>query len=425
MDKEKLQRELHQGFSNQKEAGIQLLQKMVQQKSVQGNENGVQKIVIEKLEELKLDIDVWEIDERELKSNPYFSSSRKSFKNSLNVVGVLKGRGGGKSIVLNGHVDVVPEGNLLDWIDDPYSGNVKDGKLYGRGATDMKGGNASLLLAIDAIQSLKIPLKGDIIFQSVIEEESGGAGTLAAVLKGYKGDGAIIPEPTNMKIFPKQQGSIWFRLQVKGRSAHGGTRYEGVSAIEKSISVLQHIQRLEQIRNKRVIDKLYENIPIPYPINIGKITGGDWPSTVSDLVTIEGRLGISPEETVQSAKKQFEKWMEMLQNQDPWFKQFPVTIEWFGACWPPGSIDVNHPLIGHLTDNYRNVVKDEPTIEASPWATDGGYLTNVGNTPTVVFGPGRTEMAHFANEYVEIEKVFQVAEIIALTVIDWCNQQKE
>ena len=131
------------------------------------------------------------------------------------------------------------------------------GSYIGRGATDMKGGIASLLLAVEAIQSLGIKLKGDVIFQSVIEEESGGAGTLAAIVKGYTSRCGLIPEPTNLRIFPKQQGSMWFRIEVKGRSAHGGTRYEGVSAIEKSMTVMQHIRELEEQRNARISDPLY------------------------------------------------------------------------------------------------------------------------------------------------------------------------
>lgn len=145
----------------------------------------------------------------------------------------LKGSGDGKSMILNGHIDVVPEGDVNQWDHHPYSGEKIGNRIYGRGTTDMKGGNVALMLAMEAIIESRIELKGDIYFQSVIEEESGGAGTLATILRGYKADGVIIPEPTNMKFFPKQQGSMWFRLHVKGKAAHGGTRYEGVSAIEK------------------------------------------------------------------------------------------------------------------------------------------------------------------------------------------------
>lgn len=414
--------EIKQWLEENRDKGIQLLQKLVQARSTQGNERQVQELVANELERMGLEVDVWEPGGEELTENPYFASPRTEFSGSPNVVGVLKGKGEGRSIILNGHVDVVPEGDLNKWEDDPYSGTIVDGKMYGRGTTDMKGGNVSLLLAIQAIGALGITLKGDVIFQSVVEEESGGAGTLAAILRGYKADAAIIPEPTNMKIFPKQQGSMWFRIHVKGQSAHGGTRYEGVSAIEKSMHVVSHVLQLEKIRNERVTDPLYRNIPISFPINIGKISGGDWPSSVADLVQIEGRMGVSPDETLDEAKAEMEKWLEGLKLLDRWFEEHPPQLEWFGARWLPGSIDSEHELMNTLVDKYKEVMGEEPVIEASPWGTDGGLLTGVGDTPSVVFGPGVTEMAHFSNEYIEIDKIFTVAEIIALTLLEWCEE---
>ncbi|WP_216775456.1 peptidase [Metabacillus halosaccharovorans] len=419
-----LREQIHHWLQHNRDHGIELLQKLVQANSTQGNEQYAQTIVIEKLRKIGLKVEVWEPDGKFLATHPYFASPRKDFKGSPNVVGILKGTGEGRSIILNGHIDVVPEGDIAQWDHQPYSGKVIAGKLYGRGATDMKGGNVSLLLALSAIRALGIPLKGDVIFQSVIEEESGGAGTLAAILKGYKADAAIIPEPTNMKIFPKQQGSMWFRLTVKGRSAHGGTRYEGVSAIEKAMLVVEHIRELEKRRNERIHDPLYENIPIPIPINIGKIVGGDWPSSVADLVKLEGRMGISPEETMNHAKIELETWIKELKNIDQWFNDYPISLEWFGARWVPGSVDLSHEMIKTLSASYSEVIGKEPVIEASPWGTDGGLLTQAGSTPTIVFGPGVTEKAHFPNEYIEIDKVFEAAEIIALTVVDWCGVER-
>ncbi|TWI59052.1 peptidase [Halalkalibacter nanhaiisediminis] len=418
---EGLQERIKQWLSTNREYGISLLQQLVQVASTQGNEAQAQHIVIKALHDIGLIVDSWQPEGEQLINHPYFASSRHDFKGSSNVVGVLRGAGGGRSIILNGHIDVVPAGDRTQWQDDPFSGKVVDGKMYGRGVTDMKGGNVALLMAIKALQEIGIRLKGDVIFQSVIEEESGGSGTLAAILRGYQADAAIIPEPTNLKIFPKQQGSQWFKIHVKGRAAHGGTRYEGVSAIEKSYLVIEHIRKLEEIRNERMIDPLYRNIPIPIPINIGKITGGDWPSSVADLVTMEGRMGISPDETIEEAKVEMENWLKNLKNVDPWFQDHPHILEWYGARWLPGSIDVEHDLMKILTKSYRTVLKDDPVIEASPWGTDGGLLTTVGETPSIVFGPGVTKMAHFPNEYIEIDKMIEAAEIIALTLVEWCG----
>jgi acetylornithine deacetylase len=404
--------------------GIKLLQLLVQENSTRGKESSAQAIMIEKCRQLGLQLDIWEIDHNELVRHPSFFCDRKDFNGNPNVVAVLKGTGDGRSLILNGHIDVVPVGDEQNWKRDPFSGHIEAGKLYGRGSTDMKGGTVALLLALEAIIQSGIHLKGDVLFQSVIEEESGGAGTLATVLKGYRADGAIIPEPTNMKIFPKQQGSMWFRIHVKGKSAHGGTRYEGVSAIEKSMMVVQRLAELEKERNQRITDPLYEKIPIPIPINVGKLKSGNWPSSVPDEAVIEGRMGVAPDETMESAQKEMENCLAQLSKYDSWFLENPPFVEWFGARWLPGNIEEDHPLQKILSESFRDVKKEDPIIEASPWGTDGGILSNVGNIPVVVFGPGITELAHDANEHIVLEEMLQASEIIALTIMRWCEPAK-
>lgn len=402
-------------------SGIQLLTRLVQENSISGNESAAQAIIIEKLREIGLQIDIWEPNYAVLQHHPFFVSPRTSFTGSSNVVGIKKGSGGGKSILLNGHIDVVPEGDLSAWTNDPFCAEIKNGKMYGRGTSDMKGGSVALLLAIDAVVGLKLPLKGDIIFQSVIEEESGGAGTLAAIVRGYKADAAIIPEPTNLKIFPKQQGSMWFKIKVKGKSAHGGTRYEGVSAIEKSVIVIEQLLKLEKSRNSKIVDSLYKNVPIPVPINIGKINGGTWPSSVPDEVILEGRVGVAPEENMSEVQSEVKEMITNLSKYDEWFIQHPVELEWFGARWLPGTIDQEHEAMMVLKKNFEKVKQQKPRIEASPWGTDGGLLTQVANIPTIVFGPGTTEVAHHPDEYIIVDQIFEAAEILALTIVDWCN----
>jgi len=413
--------QIKQWLKDNRARGARLLQVLVQENSTRGNESSTQAIVIEKCRQLGLTLDIWEIGGAELTNHPAYCCDRVSFEGNPNLVAVLKGTGGGKSIILNGHIDVVPVGDEKNWKHDPFSGRIECGKLYGRGATDMKGGNVALLMAIESLVANGIKLKGDVIFQSVIEEESGGAGTLAAVLRGYRADGAIIPEPTNMKIFPKQQGSMWFRITVKGRAAHGGTRYEGVSAIEKSLIVIERLQNLEKDRNAKITDPLFKKIPIPIPINIGKITSGDWPSSVPDRAIIEGRMGVSPDETIAAAQMCMEKALQGLNERDDWFRENPLEIEWFGGRWLPGSLEPDHPLLNELNSSYMQIKGEPPLIEASPWGTDGGILSTVGNTPVVVFGPGITETAHDANEHIILEDLFAASEIMALTILKWCE----
>jgi acetylornithine deacetylase len=404
-----------------KQSGARLLQILVQENSTRGNESSAQAIIIEKCRQLGLKLDIWEIDRNELKKHPAFFCDRRDFEGNPNVTAVLKGTGGGKSLILNGHIDVVPVGDERNWKHDPFSGQIEDGILYGRGSTDMKGGTVALLMAIESLISSGINLKGDVIFQSVIEEESGGAGTLAASLRGYHADGAIIPEPTNMKIFPKQQGSMWFRIIVKGKAAHGGTRYEGVNAIEKASLVIQELQRLEKRRNEKVIDPLYEKIPIPIPINVGKLVGGQWPSSVPDQAIIEGRMGVSPEETMESAQKDMENCLTEFTKFDEWLRENPPKIEWFGARWLPGRIENDHPLQSILSECFEKVRKEKPIIEASPWGTDGGILSNIAKVPVIVFGPGKTAAAHDTNEHIILEEMYEACEIIALTILKWCE----
>ncbi|WP_372661704.1 peptidase [Cohnella sp.] len=413
-----------QWMEEHREEGVRLLRDMVQMPSKQGDEAPIQQLTARKLAEIGLKVDVWEPDGRQLQQHPYFYATRTDFTGSPNVVGVRKGTGGGRSILLNGHVDVVPEGDRRQWDDDPYSGKVENGRMFGRGVTDMKGGNVSLILALQAIDSLGIRLRGDVIFQSVVEEESGGAGTLAAVLRGYKADVALIPEPTKLHIFPKQQGSMWFRISVAGRSAHGGTRYEGVSAIEKSLLIVNHILALEKRRNNRITDPLYRNTPIPIPINIGVIQGGNWPSSVADLVKLEGRMGVAPDETMEAAQAEMAEWLDRLGQEDPWFALHPPVLEWFGARWLPGSVDPEHEFMLVLIEQFGSVTNQSPIIKASPWGTDGGTLTHAGGIPAIVFGPGVTEAAHFPNEYIELDQVFAAARIITLSVMAWCGVEE-
>lgn len=399
---------------------VALLQSFVREPSIQGNETGVQKLVVAKLESLGMQIDWWDPPFDELKNNPWFVASRSTYQGSPNVVGVLKGTGGGRSILLNGHIDVVPAGDLTQWTDDPFSGIERDGKVYGRGSTDMKGGNVAMMLAVESIIKSGIRLKGDIIFHSVVEEETGGVGTLAAVLRGHRADAALVPEPTNMKLFIAQQGSMWFRISVPGLGAHAGTRYEGVSAVEKAWLIFDAVHQLEKTRNENVTDKLYRNAQIPFPINIGKLNSGAWPSSVPDLAVMEGRIGVAPGESMESVRKKLIDTVEKVNRSDSWLIAHPAQVEFFGGQWLPNHVSEDHPFTLLVADQFRSVYGKPPLVEASPWGTDAGILGQVGGIPALVIGPGTTKMAHYPNEYIEIDPMMDCAKLFSRIIQTWC-----
>lgn len=421
-----LNKKVREDIESNKDNYIKYLQAIVQEPSTIGDEAGAQKIVEDRLRANNLVVDVWTPEHELMLESEYYNPIRENYAGSQNVVGVLKGsKPDGRSVILNGHIDVVPAGDLDKWKNGAYSGKVVDGKLYGRGTTDMKGGNVAILIALETVINLGIKLKGDVIYQSVIEEETGGAGTISAIQRGYKADIAIIPEPSEMKIFPKQQGSLWFKLKVKGISAHGGTRYEGVSAVEKGITVFNQLLELEETRNvKYRKQELYKDNPIPIPINIGQFNSGIFPSSVPEETIIQGRYGVGPDETINEAKAQFQKMLDDLVELDDWFRKYPVTVKWEGIHLPPGGSDLDHPMLNILKEKYEETENEKPIVAGSTWGTDGGLLTQYGDTPSIIFGPGTTSMAHFTDEYIELDKLFKTAEIIALSIIDWCEIDK-
>ncbi|WP_413381063.1 peptidase [Alkalihalobacillus sp. 1P02AB] len=416
-DKKRVERLIEQ----YKEEYFQHLCQLINFESTFGQEFEAQMYLKKIVEDLQMEIDIFEPDLDELKEHSAYLSARQTFNGSPNLVGIWKGTGGGRSLLLNGHIDVVPAGDLKQWSQPPFISVNNGHSISGRGATDMKGGTISLLFALKVVQEMKVKLKGDVLFQSVVDEECGGAGTLAAILRGYQADAAVIPEPTKLKVFPLQQGSMWFRIKVIGRAAHGGTRYEGVSAIDKAFAVIEQLKKLETLRNERINHPLYQNIPIPIPINVGKINGGDWPSSVPDEVTIEGRYGVSFDETMEEAKEEFEHMLSSAMFMDSWFKDHPVSIEWFGARWMPGSITLEDPFLEQFKRSIKKVSGKSARLEAAPWGTDAGLLSQIGGIPTVVYGPGITELAHHPDEAIELEAIIEASKVFIDLILTWCE----
>ncbi|NJD18992.1 MAG: M20/M25/M40 family metallo-hydrolase, partial [Gemmatimonadetes bacterium] len=211
---------------------VEAAQRMVRIPSWGGEETPAQEYMASLMAGVGLDVDTWDIPLAEVAAHPAYAAELER-THALGVVGTLPGSGGGRSLILDGHVDVVPPGDEALWTHPPFTGVVVDGRLYGRGSVDMKGQLVAGLFALDALRRACVTPRGDVHLLGVVGEEDGGTGTLASILRGYTADGAVVMEPTGLAVAPAQAGCLNFRVRIPGKAAHGAVREEGVSALEK------------------------------------------------------------------------------------------------------------------------------------------------------------------------------------------------
>ena len=408
--------------NDMREEIILFIQNLVQSPSLANDENDVQEIILNKLDSLQLKAEIIPVNFDFIKDHPAFSDDGFSPDSRINVIGNWNKNMKGRSLILNGHVDVVPTGSKTLWEDSPWSGKIKDDRIYGRGSCDMKAGLASGILAVQVLKTIGFEPNGNVMIQSVVGEESGGCGTLTNIVKGYKGDAAVILEPTSLKLCPIQSGALTFRLTIPGQATHAAMRWDGISAIEKFNIINQSIIELEKERHSLFSVEYYESPERVAPINIGTIKGGEWHSTVPDSVIVEGRLGVFPGEPVSDARTAFSNHIIKVSNSDPWLKNNPPIIEWFEGQFESGQTDINHSIINHLKEAYNNVNNSNPIIEGVTYGSDLRLFTNHADIPALLFGPGDVRLAHSANEYVEIEEVLTCIKIISNLIINWCGE---
>jgi len=395
---------------------IDYLCELISIPSYGGNETPAQLNVAKRMGEIGLEVDYWRIDLEELRRHPAFSIFFNREEN-INAVGTIKGLGGGRSLILNGHIDTVAPGDAANWKFPPLEGAVADGRVYGRGACDMKGGLTCGLYAIKALMDSGVELKGSLFFESVVGEEDGGCGTLAACLRGYSADAGIVMEPSETKIAPEIAGAMSFRVTVPGRSVHACIREEGVSAIDKFTILYEGLKDLERERNEGVDHPLFARYSAPYAINVGRVEGGLWPGTVPETVVFEGRIGVAVDESEEQARMILEKKIEEIADGDTWLRAHRPGLEWVGYSFAPSKIPVDHPIVETVRGAYGDVTGKQPTLEGMTYASDARHLINLAKTPTTVFGPGDVRVAHGPNEYVSIVELETAARTLALTIL--------
>ncbi len=346
------------------------------------------------------------------------------FEHRPNLVGVLPGTGGGRSLMLSGHIDVVQRGSK--WTHDPFHVQIEDGRLYGRGACDMKGGDTAMTMALKAIEACGIRLKGDVTIATVVDEEAGGMGTLALVAAGHRADGCLITEPTALRIAPLCRGILWGKIVIDGRSGSiemspedwkkGGS----VDAIQKGRMYLKAIKNLNQ---DWALTKNHKYMTLPCQINIAEFHAGQYPTTVADHCEIVFDAQYLPAEKDgnglgSKVQKELENFVAAVAQTDDWLRENPPHIEWMidADC---GETQEDQPFFKQTVQSAREV-HPESRIEGIGFHTDMGWFCNVG-IPTMNIGPGDPRLAHHSDEFVPVSELITCTKMIASIIIDWCG----
>lgn len=411
----------------EREEMLTLLQQLVCIPSVSGTaeENTIQHVLAGRFAAEGLATDLWPLRLEKLCAEADFPGMEVARTNGWGLVGRLRGRPNGPRLMLNSHVDVVPPGERAAWTTgEPFSGRIDAGRLYGRGACDMKAGLVAALWAVRALARSDVVLGGDVLLACVQGEEDGGLGTYALLRRGWRADACVIPEPTGLDLVPATAGALTFRLRIRGHATHASRRTEGESALEHFWPVWQALSALERRRNTDV-DPLMRRWSVPYAVSIGTVGCGNWASSVPDLLIAEGRFGVALDEPVADARGAFETAVAAVADADPWLRAHPVEVEWWGGQFasgrlPPGDDLLARMRAAHLTAAGPAV--SEPATWGAPYGSDLRLMVGLGGVPTLHYGPGDAGLAHAADESVPLDEVHLAARALAVCALDFVGR---
>ena len=400
---------------------IDTLQRLVHIPSVTGDEAAVQSAVEGLFHARGLTVDRWEPTPDEVAPYYWHIGEEDELAGRPNVVGVRQGTGGGRSLLLNAHVDTVEPGDPALWSVDPLGGEVLGGRLYGRGSCDMKGGLVTYLAALDVLDELGIQLTGDVMVAATVGEENGGVGALATILRGYRADAVIITEPTRLALVPAQGGSLVARITVPGKSAHGAVRDEGVSAFEKFIPIFLDLLDFERERNATLDHPLYRHLDNKVPISFGVIRAGNWASTVPEQLVAEGRIGMLPGEDVDAFRAQVVARVAAMAMQDAWLREHQPGLEWFGGQFAPCQTPLEASICQAVSAAHKAATGALPAIEGVPYGADMRLFSLIGGMDCVMYGAGDVRVAHHADEYIDLDELTTAVRMMTHLLIDWCG----
>lgn len=398
----------------------ELLTRLVAEPTMLGAEESGQRVIVAALAEIGLEPRDVPLDPEAIRAHPGSSPFSWEVSGKRNVVADWHPQGeGGRSLILGGHIDVVPPASTELWTSPPFEPRREGDWLYGRGAGDMKAGLAAILGAVAAIRDLDLAPRAPVQLQSVVEEECGGNGALQCVISEPGADACVIAEPHPDHITTAQVGVLWFHVDLRGAAAHAGHREEGESAIEAAFALIAALRELEREMNREPpppYDALDED---PIKLNPGKISGGDWASTVSAECSVSFRLSTYPDRPIAELQRRVEEVIASAAAADPFLAANPPAVRYDGFVCDGFALPDSEPVANALAGAYAAVHGSPAPFRPATATTDARHYVAAG-IPAVCFGP-RGERIHGIDERVSLSSMVETARVLALFVRDWCG----
>ncbi|MDZ7761713.1 MAG: ArgE/DapE family deacylase [Desulfovermiculus sp.] len=389
--------------------------------STLGNEAGAIQVMHSELDKLGFAPKRIPIDPGKLCEHPGFAPVPWDYAGKECVVGFYSGCSGqGKSLIFNGHLDVVSAEPIDFWVNDPFVPYVQDGWMYGRGSGDMKSGVAAMTYAAFALGQAGFGLKGNLTLEGVIEEECTGNGALACMQAGYDADAVLIPEPFGMTVLTNQVGVLWFKVKIKGEPKHVLEAPIGTNAIEKSYGLIKALRELEQEMNEGPFPGPYKEMQHPLNLNVGIFKGGDWPSTVPAESEVHCRLSYFPGSSFAEIASKVQDKVAKASKQDDWLSENEPQVEFYAFRSDGHSVDPGLPAFNLLRDCHYELTGQKPKDYIATCTTDLRTFQHFGTPQSTCYGPV-AENIHGIDERVKLDSILHTAKAYALFAAKWCE----
>lgn len=403
----------HEGYA------VDLLCELVACPSLSGQEGDVQLLIEKTLSQLGLQMERVYLHTETMQDNPLFSPPCDPDNGRFSLIARhLPQNPRGKSVMFNGHVDVVPTGPAHLWRTPPFSPSVRDGRVYGRGASDMKGGIVSAIVAYKALLDAGYEPAASVFFNTVLEEENTGNGTLSSILAGANADAVIIPEPQNETMLSAHVGVFWMQIELTGKPMHASIASAGVNPIDVCMQIRTELKAIEAQWNAATCrHPSFAEHAHPINFNLGKIQGGEWTSSLPCSCRMEVRIGMFPGRDVTEAKAEVEQRVRAVVESYP---SLSLEVSYRGFHAPGCELDLESPPMRLLARSHAALHGREPQQLVSTAVCDARHFALMLGTPVTCYGPDNDGI-HGIDESVSIASMMRVASVFALFMRDWCG----